>query len=467
MSVLRAERIADAVLYEGYVLYPYRASAVKNQVRWPFGVIAPRVWAERDGSERWRAQTTCLVTPGISPAFDLRLRWLRVQHRRLETAADGGAFVPVDRLHANGEDLMPWDEGVLASVDLHRLELETLLAGPHVHDIALEPVQTVERVPAAGGSVRGRVIRTCDRLLASIIVTADACGPLARIGVRIENTTPIEPDASRDTAMGHALAAAHVILSVTGGAFVSLLDPPAAARDAAAACVNDGLWPVLVGPAPAADVLLASPIILYDYPAVAPESPGDLCDGTEIDEILTLRILTLTDAEKQEARATDARARQIIDRTDALPPAALERLHGAVRSWHDGDQDPAGTDPFAPLALPAGEAPGEASLAIAGARIMRGSQVILRPQRRADPMDMFFDGRRATVAGVYPDVDGRTHVAVTVDNDPARELYDESGRYFYFSPDEVVPVEPSAHPPAPDAPEAEVTRCVDGNLPQR
>ena len=78
--------------------------------------------------------------------------------------------------------------------------------------------------------------------------------------------------------------------------------------------------------------MLSSPIILYDFPAVAPESAGDFCDSTEIDEILALRVMTLTDEEKAEARGTDARAAAIIDRCDDMPDEIWSRLHGAVRS---------------------------------------------------------------------------------------------------------------------------------------
>ena len=76
------------------------------------------------------------------------------------------------------------------------------------------------------------------------------------------------------------------------------------------------------------DVVLASPIILYDHPAVAPESAGALFDATEIDEILTLRVLTLTEEEKaagaghRPARGGDHRPLR------ALSPEELQRLHG-------------------------------------------------------------------------------------------------------------------------------------------
>jgi hydrogenase maturation protease len=130
------------------------------------------------------------------------------------------------------------------------------------------------------------------------------------------------------------LVSAHVVLGVADGKFISLLDPPEHLREVAASCQNVGVWPVLVGAEGAGDAMLASPIILYDYPQIAPESPGDLFDGTEIDEILALRILTMTDEEKQEMRNTDERARKMLERTENLPMEQLAKLHGTLRELH-------------------------------------------------------------------------------------------------------------------------------------
>ena len=97
-----------------------------------------------------------------------------------------------------------------------------------------------------------------------------------------------------------------------------------------------GTWPVLIGEEGQRDTVLSSPIILYDYPQIAPESPGDLFDGAEIDEILSLRIMTMTDEEKQEMRQSDARARKILERTEALPEEQFLKLHGALRRLRAG-----------------------------------------------------------------------------------------------------------------------------------
>jgi hypothetical protein len=243
---------------------------------------------------------------------------------------------------------------------------------------------------------------------------------LRRIRVRIDNIdTATPPDASREEALRRSLVACHVLLRTDDGAFVSLLDPPPWAERAAADCVNVHTFPVLAGAPGDPRLVLASPILLYDHPRVAPESPGDLHDATEIDEILSLRTLTLTDAEKREARGTDPRAAEILDRTESIPPESFARLHGAVRP---PDDEPGGIE-------------------VAGVKVARGSRVRLRPRSRgADPQDRFLDGRTARVEAVMTDVDDARHFAVTVEDDPAAELNQWYGRYRYFSPDEVEPL---------------------------
>ena len=241
------------------------------------------------------------------------------------------------------------------------------------------------------------------------------------------------------------MVAVHTLLALDDGTFMSVLDPPATAVEAVAGCRSDGTFPVLIGEEGDADVVLSSPIILYDHPAVAPESVGDFCDATEIDEILALRVLTLTDDEKAEARGTDARAAAIVDRCDDLPPEVWSRLHGAVRSLRPVEESPIDSDGSdEPAALPWWD-PGVDSEVdpwtdttwVGGVQVGKGTSVRLRPSRRADAHDLFLAGRTARVAGVFKDVDGAEHLAVTLDDDPASELFEWQRRYLYFHPDEV------------------------------
>ena len=455
-----ARTVAEAVLYEGYLLYPYRASAQKNQVRWQFGVLAPRAFSEADGSERWSARTECIVDPGPAPTLTVRVRCLQVERRTVEAAA-GPGFVETDALDVGGTPLVPWDEAVERTVDLPPVPLLPATAAAHDEAFRFPPGETVELVRSDDGGVAGRVVRLREPVNGRVRVSAmwaDGSGGLVKVTVVVENTsdwssptgcsyagydriaTPriVERGVGREGALLRSAVAVHTMLAVDDGAFVSLLDPPPAAADAVAGCVNEGTFPVLI----ASDVVLSSPIILYDHPVVAPESPGDLYDATEIDEILALRVLTLTDDEKAEARATDPRAAAIIDRCDAMPPEMWQRLHGAVRTLEPAGAapEPVPTVPWWDPGADSSVDPGTDSLTISGVEVARGGAVRLHPSHRADAQDLFLAGLTAIVAGVFRDVDGNVHVAVTVDGDPATDALAWQGRYLYFHPDEVEPL---------------------------
>jgi hydrogenase maturation protease len=158
-----------------------------------------------------------------------------------------------------------------------------------------------------------------------------------KLRLEVQNTSPLPSgaEAKREEALPLSFVSAHLLLGITGGEFVSLLDPAPAYREAVAVCCNTGVFPVLVGEEPDRRMMFCSPIILYDYPKIAPESEGDFFDGTEMDEMLTLRVLTLTDAEKQEMRSGDPRARKILERTESLTSDAMLKAHGVIRGLRE------------------------------------------------------------------------------------------------------------------------------------
>jgi hypothetical protein len=158
-----------------------------------------------------------------------------------------------------------------------------------------------------------------------------------KLRLEMQNASPLSSGAAakREEALPLSMVSAHLLLGIRGGQFVSLLDPADTYRSAVAACCNTGVFPVLAGEEPDRSIMFCSPIILYDYPKIAPESEGDFFDGTEMDEMLTLRVLTLTDAEKQEMRNGDPRARKILERTEALTSDAMLKAHGVVRGLRD------------------------------------------------------------------------------------------------------------------------------------
>ncbi|GAA3039156.1 hypothetical protein GCM10010448_21980 [Streptomyces glomeratus] len=332
--------VADAVLYEGYLLYPYRRSSPKNRVRWQFGILAPRAWAEAHGPvapglsgsvESWRQQTECLMRAGPDAVLRVRVRYLQTQERSVERRTQDGRHVPVDGMEAAGTVHLAFDEAVPRERDL-LVPLVDLLAAERGFDVGAPGGEETEQLPEDVG----RLVRRRRPVQARTTLGAERLpgpGSLYRLRVCTENTGRSTPaGARREEALGHALIAAHTLIGGAGVSFFSSIDPPDEVAALVRDCRNLHTFPVLAGEEGSNGLVLSSPIILPDHPQVAPESPGDLHDAAEIDEILTLRTLLLTDEEKREARATDPRAAGILDRVETMPPEVFARLHGAIRS---------------------------------------------------------------------------------------------------------------------------------------
>jgi hypothetical protein len=396
----------------------------------------------------------------------LRPRFLQLQAKAVQARQDDGGFASVGRLELGSHAELCFDEAVPRDSDV-AVPLGELLAGERRIGFGAPAGEDAEPAYDDGGREAGRVVRTRWPVRAAMLVSAErAATPFTayRLRVRIENTgDDAAPDASRPEALRTSLIAAHCLLGLTAGSFLSMVDPPEWAAAEAKACRNVRTFPVLSGADGAADLILSSPIILYDHPQIAPESAGDFHDGGEIDELLSLRTLTMTDEEKAEARGTDPRAADIVDRVDTMPPEVMERLHGAIRSLRPagetadghpdaGDFAPPPYDDFSesPTERPAtpwwdpgadeSVSPETDHVVVDGVRIAKGSHVLLRPRPRGtDAHDIFLAGRTATVAAIFLDVDGSQFVAVTIDDDPRAELHEAWGRYHFYRPEEVEP----------------------------
>jgi hypothetical protein len=341
MNAELVDRIAKAVLYEGYMLYPYRPSAVKNRQRFNFGVVYPRAYSEQQGGiDACIMQTQCLLSGTACTHCSLRVRFLRMIERSIakphQLSHDpwGNNCEIVQHLQVDGRTYQPWQEAAEETIEVADLNLCTLAARSMQWPFRFSPRREKETIRNHAGQIAAFILRD-KRIIAGLIdVSAEQVQQgLFKLTVRISNQSYLENSESitREQALEQALVSAHTILEVRDGQFVSLIDPPETYADYARACQNVGTWPILVGAEGEHDSMLSAPIILYDYPQLAPESPGDLFDGAEIDEILSLRIMTLTDDEKREMRESDERARQILERTEALPEEQWMKLHGAVR----------------------------------------------------------------------------------------------------------------------------------------
>jgi len=457
MIPLLVDKIARAVLYEGYMLYPYRP-CVKNRQRWTFGGIYPRAYSQaHDGSEPWTMQTQCLLRGGPEALLEVQVRALQLVDRRVGQidppvaawpATGTPSWQEVPELHLGDQLYQPWQEARERTVTLAPRSLGDLSAHSRTHRFCWPEARTLEALPAPDGTIAGVLVRQQGTVAGIVTLAAEILAPgLYRIAVHVANHTPFDPTPApqRDAALLHALVSTHLILHVRSGAFLSSFDPPEDCRHHAAACRNQGAWPVLVGTPPQADTVLAAPIILYDYPQVAPESPGDLFDGTEIDEILTLRILTLTEEEKRAA-AIDAPSAALLARAAALGRQELMGLHGtfrrpegtAIPETFPAPPDAAALPPWDPLAPRQ-----ELQRTLAGSiELKPGDHVVLHPGGRGDIMDLALEGRTATIIAIEQDYENRIHVAVTVDDDPGRDLgaAGKIAHRFFFSVAEVEPV---------------------------
>ncbi len=435
----QAKAVADAVLYEGYLLYPYRASAAKNQMRWQWGVLTPPAYAARGTGEHPWSQAELIAEPPAEGVLHALLRFLQLQKRVVEVAGE-----PRPALTVDGTEYTTWEEAVEREIDavvpFSVLRTETRIP------FHIDGGEDVEPIP---GGHDARMVRRRAGICGEVRLRAvELPGPFGgvKLRVRVTNTsTWAVPGACRQDALAYSLIATHTLLSIPGGDFLSLTDPPEWAAEVTKECVNERTWPVLIGGPGRCDTVLCSPIILYDRPEIAEQSQGTLYDGLEIDEILTLRTMTLTDEEKRQARATDSRAAELIDRVDGMPPELLDRLHGTIRYLRSvtGERpestEPPG-DPWWDPAADASVSPETDTIMIAGTAIGRGSRVRLRPAKRADAHDMFLAGRVAIVQAVLLDVDDEWHLAVILEDDPGSDLYAQHGRYRYFGPDEVEPL---------------------------
>jgi len=337
MNLTPIEKIANAILYEGYILYPYRASALKNRQRWNFGVVYPKAYSEaQKGTDAWFMQTECLIRGSESSVANIKVRFLQAVSCQMSAFPDSMGRL-VDESQPTSESVEPrdggnlpsWQEAVERDVVISPLRLSDLLDAPIRQMFTFPSARTLD--PAKDDSF---TVRRQEELAGCVEIRAvQSSSALWRLTVVISNLTPADTPhlLCRDEVLLKSLLSTHTVLAIAGGVFISMIDPPAEGRAIASECKNVGTWPVLVRSEGDYIAMLSSPIILYDYPEIAPESPGDLFDGTEIDEILALRILTLSDDEKREIRRGDDRAREILERTESMPAEHFMKLHGVLR----------------------------------------------------------------------------------------------------------------------------------------
>jgi hypothetical protein len=447
MNLSTVDKIANAVLYEGYILYPYRASSRKNRQRFTFGRVYPRAYGiAQNGAEPSVMKTECLArSRGQTSNLAVRVRFLHPMARgigllaapvpELPAEIEPGAFSFVPELRLGDKLYQAWQEAVEREVRTSPQPLESLADRSFSQPIQFPGTLTFDPIRDLQGQVIGAIVRRQQSVQGMIDIAAQPIEKdLFKIRVTVENLTPLtEPELNQqEEVLMRTYASTHTILEVASGEFISLMDPPEEYAEAASACSNVGTWPVLVGEKEKGETgtMLSSPIILYDYPEIAPESPGEFFDGTEIDEILALRVLTMTDEEKWEMSQVDEQARQILNRTEALPEEDFWKMHGTIRG-----NPLANEDFFNPGTKPE-------SVTVNGTDLKVGHRVRIRPQGRADVMDLALEGRIALIESIEQDAENRVYLALVMEEDPGKDLgmLRQPGHRFFYGSHEVEPV---------------------------
>ncbi|NIJ13798.1 hypothetical protein FHU38_004142 [Saccharomonospora amisosensis] len=389
-----ARAVADAVLYEAYVLHPGHNPAPRNQVRWQCGVLVPPSYAARGTAEPTCCRTECLAEVAAGTRLSLHVRFLQAQRRTVE-AGGPGDYHEVDSLRVAGEELPAMDEAVRNEHQV-TLALDDLFDGTQVVPITIRGGERTSVVPG------GRVVRRKQPLNAELRCQAEAFPGLVRLRVVLANTSPVDCSQHRRfEALRHSLVAAHIVLSLDGGGFLSTDRPPRWAAEYADGCVNEHTWPVLVGEPGRRDTMLSAPIALADYPD---PTRGNLAGSF---------------GAHQSAPLADL-------------PKATCRTHQRPSARNPGDE-------VADLPQQRNESVSD-TVVVGGVEVGEGSRVVLRPAPGGDAQDMFVAGRTATVRALRQDVDGTWFLAVTVDGDPATELLAQDERYRYFTTAEVEPL---------------------------
>jgi hypothetical protein len=447
MNPALVDQVVHAVLYEGYILYPYRASAKKNRQRFTFGRVYPEAYSiAENGAEPCLMQTQVLVEAPSTATLGVTVRFLHPMARDVGALAtplqqlppddDPDFFHIVPELEIDGTLYQSWQEAVERSVRIPTEALAELFHETRKAPFRFPASRTIEPIFRQDKQIAGVIVRRQEAVEGVVELTAETLeSSICKITVRVLNQSavPVKDLGDSNEIVMRTFASTHTILHMAGGEFVSLLDPPAACASAAAACRNIGAWPILVGEEEKKerDTMVSSPIILYDYPRIAPESPGDLFDSGEIDEILTLRIMTMTDAEKREMRGVDEQARRILERTEALPGEHLLKMHGVMRDSNTMDES---------FFNPASRVP---TVLIQGVSLREGDRVRVRPKTRADIMDIALAGKIAIIEAIEEDAENKTHLALVLEDDPGKDLgfLRQPGHRFFYGTDEVEPLE--------------------------
>ncbi|MEO7294341.1 MAG: hypothetical protein ABIW34_14630 [Ginsengibacter sp.] len=319
------EELTRTLLYEGYSLFPYHRSAIKNQKPVPFGVIYPKDYNTYNQHSHAAMQSECIVTGGDDLSINIIVRFLHL--------------IKTEVLKQNNEkenevdDVVAGWQTIEREINSGNLLITELIKNRKEFPIRFDKMNEDRYVYDDSDNVKAKRINSASEIKGNVIIEASTVENMKntfRIRVNITNTSSIvNADViARDEALCQSFLSTHIILKSANGEFISGQNPAENFKQAIAQCKNTGTWPILVDESNT--TMLCSPIILYDHPQINPQSKGDLFDSTEIEEALMLHFAVMSDDEKNRIADSDEKLKAMLNKVGMVTPEEMIGLHGGM-----------------------------------------------------------------------------------------------------------------------------------------
>lgn len=325
------EKITATVLYEGYSLFPYHRSAIKNQKPIPIGVIYPGDYHKYSGHASACMQTECIAIGNASSSLHISLRFLSLKPVTIFEKNIDGDFERVaeltigDRLYQTG-----W-QTIERNIDTEELLIYELCKSPKIVSFTFIEESGEEILYDGYGKAAGKKSFLISETNGSVTIFASQIAGEKKgfkLQIIVKNETPVAgaDKLSREDISVQSFLSTNTILSLQQGEFISQQNPPKEWGEEAEKCTNINTWPILIDKQNS--TILSSPIILYDHPVINPKSKVDLFDSLEIEEALMLHFAAMSDDEKKRIAESDEKLESMLKKVGDLTPESMLNLHG-------------------------------------------------------------------------------------------------------------------------------------------
>jgi len=331
--------LTRTLLYEGYSLFPYHRSAIKNQKPVPFGVVFPENYNNYNEHAHSMMHSQSIIKGNKNTKINIDVRFLHLKETNLlpdDSKAESGKddYAPVNSLIIGGKSFRAGWQTIERKISSREMLLSQILKNKKVIDFSFGKMHESENINDEKNHLWGQQITGVEEINGRISIEAAQVENMPnafRITVTVRNTTPIKNAAeiTRDKVLSASFLSTHIILRTIDGEFISHQAPGDLWAEAIAGCNNINTWPILIDEDNT--TLLSSPIILYDYPKLNHQNHGDLFDSTEIEEALLLHVSVLSDKEKEQIAGSDEKLNSMLHKVSQVTPEELIKFHGGMR----------------------------------------------------------------------------------------------------------------------------------------